>query len=135
MTEGQDKKKSFCFEFIEYYPFEGEEKKKRQEKNPNFMGTVHFYCESEGLDFRGVPVFKNKRKRFIVRMPYFTAFDKQEGKEVRYPHVSFLDVHKSEAFKKFLARVLPKKIEDWYEKRNKGQKKKKETQPQIKNAV
>lgn len=73
-------------EIVEFYPI--------KKDNKRIQGTLHLYIEDWKMDLRGVWLckFKNKslKEMYMFRMPWKQTFD-ENGKEVRYPVIAFVD--------------------------------------------
>ncbi len=75
------------FELVAFYEATKEVKSKR---GNNCLGSVHLYLIDIGVDIRGIHVSKQGKGMFF-QVPAAYGFDKELGKEVRYPVIGFTD--------------------------------------------
>lgn len=73
-------------EIVEYYPA-------KYKKVPYDTGTLHVYLCDIDIDIRGIGVLLNSLGWFI-NMPFFTGYDEDKKKPVRYPIFNFTDPNK-----------------------------------------
>lgn len=70
---------------------------KKDKSFKKFCGTMHIYLIEYEMDIRGICVMHTKKK-FFFEMPHRMAFDEEEQKVVRYPHLRFTNPAKHKEF-------------------------------------
>lgn len=94
------------FELVDFYEATLEIKQRR---GNNCLGTVHIYLIDIGVDIRGIHVTKQGRGMFF-HVPIGYGFDKETGKEVKYPVIGFTDEKIYEDMMNFLKNEVKEEI-------------------------